>query len=273
MQQDQALLHAQAHDKAAAHPRICGVIAWCAFDYASLINPWHALKCPGVADTFRIPKLGASFYRAQLDPKIRPIIEPNFSWDFSQYAPLAPGNHAAIFSNCHRLEVYFDDKLKATVRPDRAGFPRLLYPPFFIDLAVQGGPYPELRIDGFIDETKVLSRSFSPHRSADRLRLTVDDAELIADGADATRLAFGAADRFGNWRSTGQGEVALRLEGPGKTVGDHPFALDDSGGVGAVWIRTIAGQTGTIRVTAQHVTLGTASAEIQVTLPRQTAGS
>lgn len=273
MQQDQALLHAQAHDKAAANPRICGVIAWCAFDYASLINPWHALKCPGVADTFRIPKLGASFYRAQLDPKIRPIIEPNFSWDFSQYAPLAPGNHAAIFSNCHRLEVYFDDKLKATVRPDRAGFPRLLYPPFFIDLAVQGGPYPELRIDGFIDETKVLSRSFSPHRSADRLRLTVDDAELIADGADATRLAFGAADRFGNWRSTGQGEVALRLEGPGKTVGDHPFALDDSGGVGAVWIRTIAGQTGTIRVTAQHVTLGTASAEIQVTLPRQTAGS
>ena len=45
-----------------ANPRICGVIAWCAFDYASLVNSYNTVKTPGVADVFRIPKLGASFY-------------------------------------------------------------------------------------------------------------------------------------------------------------------------------------------------------------------
>ncbi len=50
LQQQQALRHAQAHSKAAAHPRICGVIAWCGFDYASLVNSYNNVKCPGVAD-------------------------------------------------------------------------------------------------------------------------------------------------------------------------------------------------------------------------------
>jgi beta-galactosidase len=62
LQMQQALFHAQAHNQAAAYPRMACVIAWCAFDYASLINDYHGVKCPGVADVFRIPKLGASFY-------------------------------------------------------------------------------------------------------------------------------------------------------------------------------------------------------------------
>src|SRR5581483_709990 len=83
----QAIRHAQAHSKAAANPRICGVIAWCGFDYESLINSNDNVKCPGVADLFRIPKLGAAFYLAQTDPKIRPVIEPSFLWDFGPSSP------------------------------------------------------------------------------------------------------------------------------------------------------------------------------------------
>ena len=36
LQMQQALYHAQAHDRAANYPRLAGVIAWCAFDYSSL---------------------------------------------------------------------------------------------------------------------------------------------------------------------------------------------------------------------------------------------
>src|SRR5262249_19057216 len=50
LQQQQALRHAQAHDRAAAQPRNCGLIAWCGFDYASLVNPYDNVKCPGVSD-------------------------------------------------------------------------------------------------------------------------------------------------------------------------------------------------------------------------------
>lgn len=260
MIRQQALLHAQAHDRAAANPRICGVIAWCAFDYASLVNPWEAVKCPGVADVFRIPKLGASFYMSQVDPKVRPVIEPDFAWD--SQTPLGPGNHAAIFSNSERLEVYLDGKHHASLRPDRTGFPHLRYPPFFADLSGQTAT--ELRVEGFIGDMSVLSRSLSADRSADRLVAGVDDTNLKADGTDATRLYFGAADKFGTLRSSAVGAVSLSIEGPGEIVGDNPFSLEESGGVGAVWIRTLRGRSGRIRVQAKHPSLGAASVEIEV---------
>lgn len=78
LQMQQALYHAQAHDRVAAKPRCAGAIAWCAFDYASLMNAYDAVKCPGIADVFRIPKLGAAFYKAQADPYVQPVIEPAF---------------------------------------------------------------------------------------------------------------------------------------------------------------------------------------------------
>lgn len=256
----QALVHAQAHDRAAGNPRICGVIAWCAFDYTSLVNPWEAVKCPGVADLFRIPKLGASFYMAQVDPKVRPVIEPDFAWDGQ--TPSGPGNHAAIFSNCERLEVYLDGKHHSSLRPDRAGFPHLPYPPFFADLSGQTAT--ELRIEGFVGEKSVLTRSFSADRSDDRLIVRVDDTDLLGDGTDATRLLFGAGDTFGNLRYSARGSVSFSIEGPGQIVGDNPFSLEDSGGVGAVWIHTLPGRSGRIRIEGKHASLGTASAAIQV---------
>ena len=136
--QAQAIRHAQAHDRAAAFPRCAGVIAWCAFDYGSLVNSYRGVKYPGVADVFRVPKLGASFYLAQVSPKVRPVIAPNFDWDGAAL------KNAAIFSNCERLELFVDGKRVAEAQPDRAGFPHLAYPPFFCDLPGQG----ELRIDG-----------------------------------------------------------------------------------------------------------------------------
>ena len=69
-QQLQAVRHAQAHSNAASKPRISGVVAWCGFEYGSIVNGYHAVKYPGVADIFRVPKLGASFYLAQCDPEI-----------------------------------------------------------------------------------------------------------------------------------------------------------------------------------------------------------
>jgi beta-galactosidase len=264
MQMQQALLHAQAHSKAAANQRICGVIAWCALDYASLMNAWDAVKCPGVADLFRIPKLGASFYKAQIDPKLKPVIEPDFWWDFGEQTPAGPGKRAAIFSNCERLEVYLDGKLRGRLEPDRAEYGGIKYPPFFADLSVEGAAKPELRIDGFVGGKMALSRRFSADRGADRLWIRTDDAELAADGVDATRVAFGVEDQYGALRAFAKGEVELSLQGPGEMVGDRSFRLEDCGGAAAVWVRSTAGQTGVIRVGARHSALGKHNVEIRV---------
>jgi beta-galactosidase len=256
LQQAQALRHAQAHDRAAVWPRCAGVIAWCAFDYGSLVNSSRALKTPGIADTFRVPKLGAAFYQSQVSPQVQPVIAPSFYWDDAR-----PGKDAAIFSNCDRLDIFLDGKPLATPQPARDRFPNLLYPPFFCDLDVHGT---ELRIDGHVGDRIALSRSFSTDRTRDRFVLTADDSELIGDGSDATRLVFQVTDRFGGPRAFAGGEVKLAISGPGQIVGDNPFHLADSGGVGAVWIRTQPKSSGRIVVTATHSTLGVETAAIRV---------
>lgn len=264
MQTQQAIFHAQAHDRAAAYPRCAGAIAWCAFDYASLMNNYDGVKCPGIADTFRIPKLGASFYRSQVDPKQRPVIEPNFYWDFGPNSPHGPGNRASIFSNCDRLEIHINGRQYATLYPDHTAFPHLKYPPFLADLDLDGSGRPELRIDGYLGDRLILSRSFASDPFADRLSLKVDDAELTGDGSDATRLSFAVIDKFGAPRPFAQGEIHLHIEGPGTIVGGNVFALEDSGGAGAVWIKAKPGATGQIEIEASHTSLGRYIATIRL---------
>lgn len=259
----QALLHAKAHNKAASYPRCAGVIAWCAFDYASLMNAYDGVKYPGIADSFRIPKLGASFYLTQVSPDIRPVIEPSFYWEFGKSKPLGPGEHAAIFSNCDRLELSMDGRHYATLHPDRSAFPNLQYPPFLANLPIDGSGNPTLRIDGYVGRKLVLSRSLSSDHSKDKLWLHADDLLLHADGADATRLAFGVTDSFGNPRLYGDGDVRFALEGPGVIVGDNPFSLQASGGIGAVWIRTLPNRAGQITVEATHSSLGKRTVEVR----------
>jgi len=264
MQTRQALLHAQAHSRAAAFPRMAGVIAWCAYDYGSLVNSYDAVKCPGVADGFRIPKLGASFYLAQVSPKVRPIIQPNFCWDFGPKSPNGPGKGAVIFSNCDRLEIYIGGKHLATAAQDRANFPNLEHPPFFCDLECDGAHSPELRIDGYVGGRLALSRSFSSDTTKDTLSLKADDRELVGDGSDATRLVFQVVDKFGAARAFATGQVAFEFAGPGSIVGDNPFNLEPSGGVGAVWIKSAPGGAGRVRITATHSSLGKKSVEIAI---------
>ena len=264
----QALLHAQAHSKAASYSRCAGAIAWCAFDYGSLMNSFHAVKCPGVSDVFRVPKLGAAFYLAQVEPGVRPVIEPDFYWDFGPRTPDGPGERAAIFSNCDRLELFFDGKLHEVAHPDRVGFPGILYPPFFANLKLKGTTKPELRIDGYVRDTRVVSRSFSADPGSDLLSVWADDRQLQADGADATRLVFQATDKFGAPRPYVGGKVSFALDGPGILVGDNPFELGENAGTGAVWIKTLYGRTGRIHVRASHPVLGASSIDVEV-IPMQ----
>jgi beta-galactosidase len=264
LQQVQAVRHAQAHSRAAAKPRICGVIAWCAFDYASLVNSYHTVKTPGVADVFRIPKLGASFYIAQADPRVRPVIEPSFYWDFGWHTPKGPGKQAPIFSNCDRLELFVGGQRHSMLTPDSRNFSHLKHPPFFADLELDGTARPDLRIDGYLGDRLALSRSFSSDASTDQLVLDADDRVLIADGADATRLVFRVADRFGAQRAFADGQVTFEVTGPGVIVGDNPFSLADSGGAGAIWVRTIPSKVGVVRLLARHPSLGMKAVQIKV---------
>lgn len=264
MQMMQAVRHAEAHNKAAANARICGVIAWCGFDYASLMNSYNNVKYPGVADVFRIPKLGASFYQAQVNPNIRVVIQPNFYWDFSPKTPNGPGKNVAIFSNCEKLELFIDGKPFREIYPDKNNYPHIKYPPFFVDLEIDGRNHPELRIDGYIGSKMVLSKSFSSDSALDKFLVNVDDKELIGDGSDATRFEFKVTDKYGEPRLYAGGKVSFEIKGPGEIIGDNPFNLEESGGVGAIWVKTKPNSSGEIIITATHISLGSKSVIIRV---------
>lgn len=263
MQYHQAIYHAQAHDRARAYDRMCGVIAWCAFEYGSPQNSYKGVKNPGVADVFRIPKLGASFYQAQVSPHVRPVIEPNFYWDFGPMTPNGPGKGLAIFHNCDHLQVFVGGKLHASLEPDRAGYPHLLYPPSWIDLEMDGSQHPELQIDGYVGAQNVLTRRFSSDPSKDIFVAKADDDQILGDGIDAVRIVFRIADQYGAQRLLGQGQVTIDVTGPGELIGDQIFSLSDSGGAGAVWVKSLPKAGGDIHVRLTHATKGFRSVTIR----------
>jgi beta-galactosidase len=268
VQQGQALAHARVHDFAGSDERYSGVLAWAGFDYPSGHgNVFQGIKWPGVVDLFRVPKLGAAMYRAQVSPRRRTVIAPSFFWDFHPDSPVTDlGAGAAIWSNLEVLELFVGGRRHASLRPARGTYPNLPYPPFFADFStVDGSVLPELRIDGYLDSSLVASRTFSSDRNQDMLSLTVDDAAITAGGSDATRAELRAVDAHGADRPYVAGEVALSVDGPAVLVGSNPFPLGETGGVGAVWVRSSSERTGRVKLRAAHPTLGTARAEITVT--------
>ena len=264
VQREQGLLHAWVHDHAASDARYSGLIGWCGFDYPSgWYHNYRGVKYPGVLDFFRIPKLGAGFYRAQRDPARGAVIEPAFYWDFGPGSPPGgPGRDAIVWSNCEELVVTVAGKRPVTVRPDRARFPHLAYPPFSVDLRANGRTRPELAIEGRVGGQTVLRRKFSADPAGDVIAVTADDPEITADGADTTRVTLRSLDRYGAPRPNARGVLAVAVDGPGVLIGDPYLDFGALGGAAAVWVRSMRGTPGTITVSAAHPFLSTGTAKI-----------
>src|SRR5579875_3405861 len=239
----QAVLHAQVHDIAQSDPRYAGLLAWAAFDYASLLGPGgQRVKWAGVADGFRVAKPGAAIYLSQVDPRVRPVVVPVFFWELGAGAsPGGPGPDALLANNCEAVEVFVGGSHAGSGQP-------------MLEAELYG--HPELRIEGYVDGALVSMIRMSSNPAGDHLALTADDLEIVDDGADATRLVFRAVDAYGNQRRYATGEVFLGIDGPGELVGDNPFAFGAYGGLGAVWLRSQAGRTGLVTVIAEHPKLG-----------------
>ena len=265
---DQAVMHAQAHAQAAADDRYCGLLGWCAFDYASPQAPGpDGLKTAGVVDAFRIPKPGAAIYQSQTDPRTSPVIVPVLAWDFhADPPPPGPVPNLMIATNCDHVEVS-GSSLLAAHGPD-VQYAHLTYPPVFATLtADQPRPISELRITGYLDGQQVAEVRMSSDPASFRLALTADDDEIIASGSDATRVVFRAVDAYGNQVRYPHGDVTLTLNGPGTLVGDRVFPFGSYGGLGAVWVRSRSGAEGIITLTAAHPELGRSVVSIRSTRP------
>ncbi len=259
---EHAMRHARVHNQLASDKKYAGGLGWCAFDYNTHSNFCSSDRIcyHGVADIFRIPKPAAGFYKSQVDRKEEIVLEPAFDWsrgDRNETFTLA-----MVSSNCERVKIYISDRLVADLEPDRQTFPHLKYPPFVTNLRdAIGKGWGDLKIEGYIDGKKVITKMLSG-RGADRqLLVEPDDLELISDGIDATRVVLKVTDEYGAVRPLANAAIALTITGPGEIIGENPFSL--FGGVGAVWIKTKE-TAGIIRLVAKHPTLGAKTVDIAV---------
>jgi beta-galactosidase len=259
-QREHTIRHARVHDTLASNPQYAGGIGWCAFDYNthSDFGAGDRICYHGVMDIFREPKPAAGFYKSQCEPDEEIVLEPAFHWAAGDEA--LRFTIAMICSNCDHLKLYVRDKddweLVAEANPDREQFPHLRYPPFSIDLTKANKGWGDLRVDGYLKGQQVISRMYSGRGLDQKFSVQADDADLLADGADTTRVVFRLTDEFGAIRPYANDPIALILDGPAEIIGDNPFAL--VGGTGAVWIRANE-EPGAVRLTARHPRLGAQS--------------
>ena len=270
-QREHTLRHARIHNQLASDPQYAGGIGWCAFDYNTHSNfgAGDRICYHGVTDIFRENKPAAGFYKSQCDPAEEIVLEPAFHWASSDES--THFTKAVVCSNCDHLKFYLRElsiesnpwKLVAELDPEREEFNHLTYAPFVLELSKLDRKqfdiaWGDLRIDGFIKGKQVISKSLSGAGDDRKFTLVADDATLMADGADTTRVVMRVTDQFGAIRTYANDPIVFTVEGPAQLIGDNPFAL--IGGTGAVWIR--AKETaGTVRLTAKHPRLGSQTVE------------
>lgn len=271
-QREHTLRHARIHNQLASDPQYAGGIGWCAFDYNTHANfgSGDRICYHGVTDIFREPKPAAGFYKSQCDPSEEVVLEPAFHWARGDESV---GFTKAVFcSNCEHLKILvrqtgMDDApwiALAELDPDRTEFEHLKYPPFELDVAKLdlrklNLPWGDLRVEGYIGGRLAITKTLSGSGVDQKFLLLPDDKELVADGADSTRVVLRVTDEFGALRTYSNDSIAFSLEGPATLIGDNPFSL--IGGTGAIWIRAKE-QSGTVRFTAKHPRLGEQSVEL-----------
>jgi beta-galactosidase len=258
---EHTLRHARIHDQLASSPQYAGGIGWCAFDYNTHGNfgSGDRICYHGVTDIFREPKPAAGFYKSQCDPAEEIVLEPAFHWARGDAS--VGFSKAVVCSNCEQIRFYIDDKMIAQVDPDRKQFAHLRYAPFVLEMGELFHKWGDLRIEGYIQGKQVISKRMSGRGVDTKFMLLPDETELIADGADCTRIVLRVTDEFGAVRPFANAAIKFELEGPAAVIGDNPFSL--IGGTGAVWIRAQE-KPGRARLKAIHPQLGAQETEIAI---------
>lgn len=250
---EHTLRHARIHDQLASNPQYAGGIGWCAFDYNTHGNfgSGDRICYHGVTDIFREPKPAAGFYKSQCDPAEEIVLEPAFHWARGDQS--VGFSKAVVCSNCDHLKLYIADKLVAEIDPDRKQFSHLKYAPFVVELGELFHKWGDLRLEGYIQGKQVIVKNLSGKGVDEKFTLLPDDTNLIADGADTTRVVLRVTDEFGAIQPFANDSIRFEIQGPAEIIGDNPFSL--IGGTGAIWIRAKE-EPGQVRLTAIHPYLG-----------------
>ena len=227
-------------DRLNQHPEIAGGVGWAAFDYNSpeFDTPVAVTAHHCVDDIFRLPKGFSSYAHAsQADPAIYgAMVKIMSTWRGSR-------GKVYVASNAPEVDLALNGKPLGRAKPTE--FPHLLHPLFVLPVpAFEPG---ELVAHAWMDGKVVATDTVHTPGRAQRLVLKADDAELVADGADMTRVVVTAVDRNGTPFPTEDRRVFVEVKN-GRFIGENPIHLE--AGRIAFYIQSRDGSTIPIAVRA-----------------------
>lgn len=179
------------YDTVYAHPEFSGAIGWAAFDYNSpeFNTPIAITATHCVDDIYRLPKGFTAYALAsQLDPDLYgPMVHVLNYWE--QASP-----DLLVASNAEEVEIKVNGKSIGRQRPTE--FPHLPHPLFKFKL---GDAYHPGTVEAlaFRHGEVVAREELRSPGATEKLQIVTDDASIVADGSDATRVVVYAADRNG----------------------------------------------------------------------------
>jgi beta-galactosidase len=220
------------------HPEIAGGVGWAAFDYNSpeFNTPVAVTAHHCVDDIFRLPKgFSAYAHASQADQAIYgPMVKIMSTWRRSD-------GKVYVASNATEVELTLGGKSMGRAKPTE--FPHLAHPLFVF--AVPAFVPGELVAQAFLGGKVVATDTVRTAGRARRLVLKADDAELVADGADMTRVIVTAIDERGTPVSNEDRRVSIDVKN-GRFIGENPIHLE--AGRIAFYVQSLEGQTVSMRV-------------------------
>jgi beta-galactosidase len=226
-------------DRLYAHAEIAGGIGWAAFDYNSpeFNTPVAVTAHHCVDDIFRLPKGFISYALAsQADPEIYgPRVKILTTWRGS--------NRGKVYIASNAPEVELIKNGKSLGRAQATEFPHAPHPLFVFNT----GPFEpgELTARAWMGGKVVATDVARTPGRAQRLVLSAQDTELIANGADLTRVVAAAVDEQGTPAPREDRRIFIEVQ-EGNFIGENPIHLE--AGRIAFYVQTRAGHVLPIKV-------------------------
>ncbi len=216
---------------------------WVMYDYNRGYAP--DIESSGCADIFRLPKYAWHFFRSQRDAAARipgaatgPMVFIASDW----VAGSSP--EVRVFSNCDEVALSLDGRVIARQGPDTGRTSsHLAHPPF--TFRTGGFRAGRLEAVGLIGGRRVARHAVETAGPPVRLAVAVDLAGRPRDRALGDLLFVRAMllDARGNLVTAGFENVAFGTSGPGRLIGDVPFATE--AGIASALVATPPGRTRT----------------------------
>jgi beta-galactosidase len=210
-------------------PFLCGDGLWVGIDFQSFPS--------GVMDYFRLPKFSYYFYQSQRDPRlIHKGIDSGPMVYIANYWTENSPRTFTVYSNCERVDLFLNEQLVASQKPDTgACTENLLHPPFtFTDIPWKSG---ELKAIGYINEKESASHKRVTPGQATALALDSDlEGPASADGEDMFFVYASVIDKNGTVVRDVMKVVTFQVTGPAILV--SPASVETEAGTATALIRT-----------------------------------